>query len=145
MAGTTTPASVPGSKYFAFSPNGQWLGTYSDGAFQCYRVGDWQRPACSIPRQFASGQHAPVAFARDGRTIAVASTSYAIQLYRLPLTASQRPELVATLESPDRLPLELLAFSADGRRLAAATDRQLVELWDLSLKLTGLMPGPSGA
>ncbi|HXJ60063.1 MAG TPA: AAA-like domain-containing protein, partial [Verrucomicrobiae bacterium] len=133
-----TPAWIPGSKYFAFSPDGHWLATCSQGSYQCYRVGDWAKPAFTIPRRFASEQHAPVAFAQDGRMLAVASSRYSIQLYRLPSSNSRQPELTATLESPDHLPLEVLAFSSDGRQLAAATDRHLVELWNLTLLRQGL-------
>jgi hypothetical protein len=70
-------------------------------------------------------------------------------LRKLPESGRGEPALIATLESPDRLPLEILAFSPDGRHLAAATDSQIVLLWNLaalgeglaSLGLRGDWPG----
>jgi WD40 repeat protein len=136
-----TPVSVviPFVEHFVFSPDGQWLATSSGGEFQFYRVGAWTERAFAIPRKLASDQHAPVAFSKDGRVIAVASSRYTIQLFRLPAKDRGQPELIATLESPDRLPLEMLAFSPDGRRLAAATDRQIVQLWNLKMLRDGLV------
>jgi WD40 repeat protein len=143
------PTNVPGSTYFAFSPDGQWLATCWTGELQLYRVGAWEKPASVVPRMFASDQHAPVTFSQDGRTVAVAASRYSVQLRKLPESGRGETSLIATLESPDRFPLEILAFSPDGRHLAAATDSQIVLLWDLaalgeglaSLGLRGDWPG----
>ena len=132
-AETPVPSVISCPEHFAFSPNGQWLAACSGGEFQFYRVGTWTKHAFFIPRKLASDQHAPVAFSRDGRLVALAASRYTIQLYKLSGAERSQPELIATLESPDRLPLEMLAFSPDGRRLAAATDRQVVQLWNLAL------------
>ena len=129
----TNPVSVPSSKYFGFSPDGKWLATSSNGEHRFYRVGAWEAPAYRHSRRLASDLHAPVTFARDGRTVAVAWSRYMIQLLRLPNSGGRNLELIATLESPDRLPLESLAFSPNGKRLAAATDRQIVQFWNLAL------------
>lgn len=128
-----SPAIVPSSKYFGFSPDGKWLATCFNGEHRFYRVGSWERPAFRHPRRLASDQHAPVTFAQDGRTVAVASSRHTIQLLRLPSSDAHGLELMATLESPDHLPLEALAFSPNGRQLAAATDRPIVEFWNLGL------------
>jgi len=133
-----TNTGVPGSKYFSFSPDGRWFATCWTGEFQFYRVGRWERPALRIPRRSASDQHAPMAFARDGSTVAVALSRYTIRLFKLPASESNETKMIATLESPDRLPLELLVFSADGRQLAAGTDRQIVQLWNLAALREGL-------
>jgi WD40 repeat protein len=137
-AGESAPALVPSGEYFSFSQDGAWLATCLTGKFQFYRVGDWKDPAFSFPRMTESSQHAPVAFSWDGRTAALASSRYSIQLIRLPESGRAEPELIATLECPDRLPLEMLAFSPDGRKLAAATDGQIVQLWNLALLRDGL-------
>jgi WD40 repeat protein len=79
-----------------------------------------------------------MSFTRDGRTVALASSRYTIQLFRLPDGGRREPVLIATLESPYRLPLQRLAFSPDGRRLAAASDRSVVQLWNLALLRDGL-------
>jgi len=132
-AETPVPVILPYSEHFAFSPDGNWLATCSSGKFQFYRVGAWTKPVFAIPRMLASDQHAPMAFSKDGRVVAVASSRYVVQLFRMPATDRDQPELIATLESPDHFPLVMLAFSPDGRRLAAATDRQIVQLWNLKL------------
>lgn len=134
----TPPFVIPSTQYFTFSPDGKWLVTCWAGEFQFYRVGDWQKRAFSIRRNPSSTQHAPVAFTRDGRTAAIAASRYTIQLLRMPQNDSTQPETIATLESPDRSPLEILAFSADGGRLATATMNQLIQLWNLALLHDGL-------
>jgi WD40 repeat protein len=134
----SAPSIVPGSEYFTFSPDGKWLATCREGKFQFYPVGDWREPAFAVTRVPASDQHAPVTFSADGRTVALASSRYSIQLRKLAESGRGEPELIATLESPDRLPLEILAFSPDGRKLAAATDGQIIQLWNLALLREGL-------
>jgi WD40 repeat protein len=69
----------------------------------------------------------------------LASSRYTIQLFKLPEHRRSEPVLIATLKSPDRLPLEMLTFSPDGRHLAAATDGQIVQLWNLALLRDGLV------
>jgi len=129
---------VPGSAYFTFSPDGQWLATCWSGEFRFYRVGEWREPAFVVRRMFATDQHAPVAFSRDGRTVALAASRYSIQLHKLPAAGRGQTSLIATLESPDRLPLEILAFSPDGTHLAAAADGKVIFLWNLAALGQGL-------
>jgi WD40 repeat protein len=126
------PVVIGCGKYFAFSPDGKWFAASSAGEHRFYRVGSWKTPQLRHRRQLASDQHAPVTFALDGRTIAVAWSRRTIQLLKLPDIDGRDLEVIATLESPDHLPLEALAFSPNGRRLAAATDRQIVQLWNLT-------------
>jgi eukaryotic-like serine/threonine-protein kinase len=126
-------STVRSSKYFRFSPDGQWLVACWNGRFEFFRIGEWTRPAFVIPRKITSDQHAPIAFTSDGTIVALASTRYAIQLFRLPPRGAGEPAIIATLESPDRHPLELLALSRDGRRLAAATQNQTIQVWNLAL------------
>jgi len=133
-AKTASKSVLPSSEYFAFSPDGQWLVTCWAGEFQFYRTGAWGQRVFVIPRQIASTQYAPIAFSRDGATVAVAASRYIIQIFNLQLPkGSREPRLIATLESPDHSPLEMLAFSLDGRRLAAATKDQTIQLWNLAL------------
>jgi WD40 repeat protein len=134
----TVSVNVPSSEYFTFSPDGKWLVTCWLGEFRFYRVGDWSKRAYSIRRKLSSSQQAPVAFTRDGRIAAIAASRYIIQLVRLPPDGLRRPEMISTLESPDHSPLEILAFSPDGRHLAAATINQTVQLWNLARLRNGL-------
>src|SRR6185295_10208568 len=59
------PVVIWSTEYFAFSPDGEWLATTWAGEFQFYRVGEWDKPAFSIPRQPPSRLNAPLAFARQ--------------------------------------------------------------------------------
>jgi WD40 repeat protein len=130
------PSAIPGTEHFAFSPDGKWLTTCWGGVFAFYRVGaadPWHEPAFSIPRKPISDQHAAIAFTRDGATVALASSRYVIQWFRMPKSERTKPELIATLEGPDRSPIETLAFSPDGRRLAVATQDRIIQLWNLAL------------
>jgi WD40 repeat protein len=140
VAETNAPATVPGSEYFVFSPDGKWLVTCWAGQFCFYRVGLWKEPAFSIPRKGSPNHHAPVAFTKDGLTAAISSSRYTVQLVRLPQGHSHANQLkmVATLASLDRSPLEMLAFSPDGRALAAATADRTIQLWNLARLRNGL-------
>jgi WD40 repeat protein len=126
-----TPFILPASEYFGFSPDGQWFFTCWNGAFQFYHPGAGTNPVFRIARQLPSDQYAPVAFADS--LVAVASTRDKIELRRWTGNEASPTELIATLESPDRQPLEMLAFSPDGRRLAAGTAKLTVQFWNLAL------------
>ena len=132
------PSVVWGSTYFAFSPDGQWLANCWMGKFQFYSVGSWEKPVLVIPRLSDSDQHAPMAFSRDGRTVALAASRYIVQLYKLPKSNRDGAEWIATLESPDRFPLEFRAFSPDSRHRAASTDGPFLLLWNLAALGEGL-------
>jgi WD40 repeat protein len=126
------PSLIRSSQYFDFSPDGKWLVCCWASEFNFYRVGDWRNPEFTIPRQPGSDQHAPVAFTRDGSMVALASAQYSIDLLMLPELHQTRPKRIATLESPDHSPLEAMTFNADGRRLAAATLKGTIQLWNLA-------------
>jgi WD40 repeat protein len=140
-AGTSVgaPSTVAGYEYFTFDPTGRWFAACWGEWFQVYRVGAWQQPAFVIQRRETSAQHAPITFSRNGEIIAIASSRYLIELWRIirpdgPL----QPERIATVEHPDRSPLEMLTFSSDGAWLATATKDNLVQLWNLKLLAAGL-------
>jgi WD40 repeat protein len=134
---TTSPVRlcVPRIEHFTFSGDGQWFGVCGNGQFDFYRVGAWEKAAFTIPRASDSGQHGPLAFSPDSRTVAVADSRYRVQLYQIVLGEAK---LLATLESPDRKPLLALTFSADGRQLAALAKDQGIQLWNLALVREGL-------
>ncbi len=125
------PVTLSSSPYFAFSPDGQWFVTCWEQGFHFYRVPAWDKPAFDLPRKPKSHQHAPIAF--WGTIVAVASSRYVIELRELSEHSGSEQKLIATLEGPDRSPLEMLAFSPDGRLLAAGTADRTIQLWNLAL------------
>jgi WD40 repeat protein len=137
LSSGSQPVIIPSTRYFSFSPDGRWLATCWSNEFQFYQVGEWQQPAFSVPRQPPSNQHAPIAFAVQPGIVALAVSRYTVNLIRL--TSQGHHEVIASLKSPDRSPLEMLAFSPDGGRLAAATDK-FVQLWDLAALYRQLSP-----
>ncbi|MBI4659572.1 MAG: AAA-like domain-containing protein [Verrucomicrobia bacterium] len=132
------PTGIPSSEFFAFSPDGRWLVVCWAGEFQFYRIGAWEAPRFAIKRTTASSLHAPMAFTKDGAIVAIASSRHTIQLLNLPNTEANETKVIATLQSPDRSPLEILVFSPRNRWLAAATKDQTVQLWNLPLLRAGL-------
>jgi len=110
----------------AFSPDGKWLVTGAARKYQFWRVDSWQEELnLSIDRS-PSGLPGPMAFAPDGRLLALARSTLEVQLFD-PHTGRQ----VARLPSPFPQIISCLCFSPDGSRLAVATEAGTVELWDL--------------
>jgi WD40 repeat protein len=110
-----------------FSPDGRFLVT---GSGRDYRF--WQMtfglyyPVRFLGRGDDAGEPGPLAFAGDGRLLAVAHSLSSVRL----LDPSTGEEL-ATLTAPDPQRITGLAFSPDGGLLAAATVNHLVQLWAL--------------
>jgi WD40 repeat protein len=125
------PITLHSSRYFAFSPDGKWFVTCWEEGFHFYRVSAWTNAVFDLPRKFRSHQQAPVAFC--GSVVALAASRYVIELRELSEEGGSEPKLIATLEGPDRSALEMLAFSPDGRLLAAATADRTIQLWNLAL------------
>jgi WD40 repeat protein len=81
------------------------------------------------------------AFDPTGRWLAVTEPPRRILLHRRAPVSASAPngwEDYATLESPSGLGVTRLAFSPDGKQLAAATTRASFELWDLAALETEL-------
>jgi WD40 repeat protein/predicted Ser/Thr protein kinase len=122
------PITLPGintASHVAFSPDGRWLVVGGVEHYQFFRVGLWQ-PEIVLPRGVAEGQPGPVAFARDGRTMAIARSWSEVQI----LDASQGT-LLATVMAPEPQQISWLALNHDGSRLAVATRGDKVQAWDL--------------
>jgi serine/threonine protein kinase/WD40 repeat protein len=108
----------------AFSPDGRRLVTGVRSAFLFWEVGSWELKT-RLPREPRS-LFSSVAFSRDGGLLALAQGRNRIHLHD---AATLRQ--LATLEAPGAIDLTGLSLSPDGTRLAAATQQDVVALWDL--------------
>src|SRR5262249_14191065 len=122
---------------FAFSPSGDWFVTVPDKGVDFWRSGTWEAGPKS--RKFSG----PVAFSRGGdlfamteppSTIVLVSTTKPGECVQL----DESEQTIVRLENPDRKQVHRLAFSHDGRKLAAISLDQLVFVWDLGLISQGL-------
>jgi WD40 repeat protein len=115
------PGQHPGA---AFSPDGRWLVTGVRSEY-CFReVGSWEVKVrlAREPRSI----HCRIAFSGDGQLLALG------QGYnRIELRDAATLRHLATLQLPGQDYLSGLSLSADGTRLAAAINWQLIALWDL--------------
>jgi serine/threonine protein kinase/WD40 repeat protein len=113
-------------RYFmaTFSPDGRWLVSNVRSEFRFWEVGSWEVKQ-RLPRHLRS-LDGYVAFAGDGRLLALAHARNLIHLYD---TATWQQ--LVTLETPGLKDLTGLALSPDGSRLAMATVDGVLGLWDL--------------
>jgi serine/threonine protein kinase/WD40 repeat protein len=116
---------VRGDANVTFSGDGRWLVTGTSREFCLWRVCIWERGRV-IARDNAGGGPGPLAFAPDGRVLAVARTSLLVQLLD-PDTGAE----LASLAVPDPQNLTTLRFSADGGLLVAGRVNQECHVWDL--------------
>src|SRR5262249_41249726 len=118
-----------GGNQVAFSPDGKWLGT-GGSKYRFWHVPSWQEEAgLAVDREQPHLLPRPLAFAPDGRLLALARSTTEVQLYDL--TPDGRIAQVARLPSPAPQLISALSFSPDGSQLAVATEAGSVELWDL--------------
>jgi WD40 repeat protein len=108
----------------AFSPDGKWLVVSTNGDYHFYQTGSWE---LRHKRSCGRGTHGPAAFSRDGKLLAVIQNPN--NLIKL-LDPRTRQEL-ATLHPSPPATINGLSFNVDGSRLAAATETEGVQLWDL--------------
>jgi tetratricopeptide (TPR) repeat protein len=124
------PSDGDGNNMFfvAFSPDGRWLvsctANQSAPGYYFWEAGTWKRgPFVAKPESNALA--APV-FSPDGRLVAL---SVSLDQVRLAETATGRP--VAHLSTLQPLGATPLAFSPDGTKLIASTNRRTALVWDL--------------
>jgi tetratricopeptide (TPR) repeat protein/WD40 repeat protein len=111
-----------------FSPDGRWLVSCSHNGiapgYYVWEVGTWKRGPV-VSKSLPSGWGAPV-FSADGRLVALSVSS---QQIRLAETTTFRP--LTHLRTLQPLGAKPLAFSPDGTKLLAATNRKTALMWDL--------------
>jgi serine/threonine protein kinase/WD40 repeat protein len=113
------------SALIAFSPDNQWLVIAAAREYLFYRVGSWE-PGPRLTRKGAGYSMGAVAFTRDGKMAAIASSPRLIQLID-PASGCK----LATLAAPVAEELRSLCFTPDGERLLAGTVQGGIQLWDL--------------
>jgi WD40 repeat protein len=117
--------NLNGDAWVGFSPDGRWfvLGTFREYRF--YEVGSWKQGR-TYPRERADLSAAPLAFAPDGKVLAILQNPRLVQL----LDVATGQEL-ASLASAEPGRIGYLAFSPDGGRLAVACADGVLQVWDL--------------
>lgn len=125
--------TMPGSNGFAVSPDGRWLasshGVYdtSSGRLTCSFYEKMKSESADDYWLAMNAQIYGLAFSTDGRLLAASTVAEG----HLGLLNTANWEVVAHTQSPDS-PYISLAFSADGKYLAAGDDNGKVELWNVS-------------
>jgi WD40 repeat protein len=123
----TLPAE--GSAGVAFTPDGgRLLVLESEGAYRSYRVDGWGLEASRRDPDAGFTRGFRVAFHPGGRMMA-----HAHDRVNLRLTNPDTGAELAVLPVPESQNLAAYQFSPDGRYLAAATVRGVVQLWDVHL------------
>jgi WD40 repeat protein len=123
------PGDGKGNEMFrvAFAPDGRLVAaTHTDTlvGYYAFQPGTWERTVIAYAPD--SGMLGPAVFAPNGQFMALAMSPTEIRLAEL---GTGRP--LANLIWLGRSDPTPLAFSPDGTRLAVATNRGAVEIWDL--------------
>jgi WD40 repeat protein len=138
---STRPSDQSPSKAFtnvqqyAFTPDGQGILIEDQKGFQLWKLGTWRSSELVLPEARRGPPSGPLALAQldsGHMLLAISLGPDKISLFELTVEGGHRPTELATLESPDRKPLVAICLSPDGRRLAATTADQVIELWDLA-------------
>jgi WD40 repeat protein len=114
-----------------FCPNGKFLATTSPNGLILWETPAWNVVATleysGLRRLSPDGVGFGLAFSPDSSQIALVADD-TIKLFRL-------PDLQEVAMLPERMPrLQFLAFSPDGRSLAASTRGHVIKMWDLATR-----------
>ncbi len=111
----------------AFSPDSRWLGFGGAARYRFFRTGSWTPGPTIEHRQDVAEM--PLAFHPSSRVAAVLDSSLSI----VRIVDLENGKVLANLDAPEQSQTHFLAFSPDGRHLAASQSDQRVDLWDLSV------------
>lgn len=109
----------------AVSPDARTLATATGNELVLWDSTTWE-PRRRMTSGLHSGVPVPVVFSRDGLLLAVALTRQEIHLLD-----AHTGDPLAILTPPFPVEHVALAFSADGRHLAARIEGPVIHLWDL--------------
>jgi serine/threonine protein kinase/WD40 repeat protein/Flp pilus assembly protein TadD len=125
----TLPPLMAGA-YVEFSPDGRWLLASAPSEYCIFEVSSWKVHQ-RVPRNLGGDTPGPLAFRRDGKVLAIAPSSFTVQLLD-PATG----RVYCNLESPERdrnIP-RILRFSPVGDKLVMCMDElRMIHVWDLRL------------
>jgi WD40 repeat protein len=111
----------------AFSPDGRWLGVGGMYRYRFHKAGSWE-PAAEVEHGVQGGTM-PMAFHPGSRVAAVLVDESRASAR---LVEVETGRVLANLEPPDAAQTLCLAFSPDGRYLAAGQSDHRVHVWDLA-------------
>jgi WD40 repeat protein len=121
-----TVEELPGAHVVgAYSPDGRWLVVGTGPEFLILDA-QTRQVQHRLPRAQVGDLAGPIAFSPDGTTIAIAHSRYIIRLVELP-----SGRLLASLANPHGLSTSTLAYSPDGRLVAAVGQSAVIQVWDL--------------
>ncbi|HZR20420.1 MAG TPA: serine/threonine-protein kinase [Verrucomicrobiae bacterium] len=110
----------------AFSPDGRWLVTSTGAEYRFWRTGDW-RPAYAIARTVNGDLPGPMAFSRDGKVLALASTTRDVHLISV-----DTGKVLAELQPAPDNEIIALAFNHDESELALTRVSAPPQIWHLA-------------
>jgi WD40 repeat protein len=117
---------------FGFTPDSRWLVSRKNGRL-LFRSAEYSKRQWELSLDAPEGSQdsQPFVFSPNGALLAVAVSPGIIRLYSVSGTAIPRFHPVASLQSPDRLPIRALSFDQPAAQLAAIVQGRRIQLWNL--------------